>query len=130
MVKNLQEKRVTSAAAGVALMQEGNKCRMAAETLLNSDSSRSHAVFTITLWRKADDAVSEHGRHWAKLNIVDLAGSERGTRTKNTGARLREAGSINNSVMLLMRCLQTMRINQVRRAPGVATGRLRARLLT
>ena len=113
VVKGLLEKRVTSVDSAITLMQQGSKARMAAETRLNSGSSRSHAVFTITLWRKADDAVSEHGRHWARLSIVDLAGSERGTRTRNTGTRLREAGSINNSVMLLMRCLQTMRINQV-----------------
>ena len=112
VVKGLRECRVKTLGTALELITQGSKCRKAAETRLNSDSSRSHAVFTITLWRKADEAVSVNGRHWAKLSIVDLAGSERGGRTRNTGARLREAGSINNSVMLLMRCLQTMRINQ------------------
>ena len=51
-------------------------------------------------------------RLWCKLAVVDLAGSERQRRTANRGARLKEAGCINNSLMTLMQCMETIRWNQ------------------
>lgn len=47
----------------------------------------------------------------SQLSLVDLAGSERTKRTKNTGNRLKEAGSINSSLMALRNCLETLREN-------------------
>jgi kinesin family protein 23 len=49
--------------------------------------------------------------HVSQLSLVDLAGSERTKRTKNTGNRLREAGSINSSLMALRNCMETLREN-------------------
>ena len=49
--------------------------------------------------------------HVSQLSLVDLAGSERTKRTKNTGSRLREAGSINSSLMALRNCIVTLREN-------------------
>lgn len=48
----------------------------------------------------------------SQLSLVDLAGSERVGRTKNTGDRLREASSINNSLMKLRSCIDVLRENQ------------------
>jgi kinesin family protein 23 len=48
-----------------------------------------------------------------QLSLVDLAGSERNSRTKTTGERLREAGSINNTLMTLRSCLEILRENQL-----------------
>lgn len=54
----------------------------------------------------------------SRLSIVDLAGSERARNVgtmKGMGAegeRLREAGSINKSLMVLGQCLEALRINQ------------------
>lgn len=48
----------------------------------------------------------------SQLSLVDLAGSERTSRTNNTGERVREAGSINNSLMTLRNCLEVLRENQ------------------
>ena len=47
----------------------------------------------------------------SQLSLVDLAGSERTKRTKNTGCRLKEAGSINSSLMALRNCMETLRDN-------------------
>ena len=44
---------------------------------------------------------------------MDLAGSERTKRTKNTGSRLKEAGSINSSLMALRNCIETLRENMM-----------------
>jgi hypothetical protein len=52
--------------------------------------------------------VSLHSR----LSIVDLAGSERQGRSGATGERLKEASNINNSLMVLMKCLEALRHNQ------------------
>lgn len=48
----------------------------------------------------------------SQLSMVDLAGSERTSRTNNDGERLREAGNINTSLMVLRTCLETLRDNQ------------------
>lgn len=46
------------------------------------------------------------------LSIVDLAGSERISNTGTTGDRLREAGNINKSLMVLGQCMEVLRRNQ------------------
>ena len=48
----------------------------------------------------------------SQLSLVDLAGSERTNRTKNSGDRLKEAGNINQSLMVLRNCLEILRENQ------------------
>ena len=49
----------------------------------------------------------------SQLSLVDLAGSERTNRTKNSGDRLKEAGNINQSLMVLRTCLEILRENQL-----------------
>ncbi|RYG54315.1 hypothetical protein EON66_07320, partial [archaeon] len=62
-------------------------------------------------------AVNPGYKLWSRLNIVDLAGSERQSRTMSAGARLKEAGAINNSLLVLKKCFAVMRANaQVRAA--------------
>jgi hypothetical protein len=48
----------------------------------------------------------------SRLSIVDLAGSERSKLTQTSGERLKEAGSINRSLMVLGQCLEVLRANQ------------------
>lgn len=43
---------------------------------------------------------------------MDLAGSERTKHTHTSGDRLREAGNINKSLMVLGQCMETLRANQ------------------
>jgi kinesin family member 20 len=54
------------------------------------------------------------------LTLVDLAGSERTRNTQASGDRLKEAGAINKSLMVLGQCLETLRANQ--RKIGQALG--------
>lgn len=51
-------------------------------------SSRSHAIFTITMEQKNGNDIL-----CAKLHLVDLAGSERAKRTGADGMRLKEGNS-------------------------------------
>ncbi len=43
------------------------------------------------------------------LSFVDLAGSERAKKTENTGNKLVESCRINNSLLVLGRCIKAMR---------------------
>lgn len=45
---------------------------------------------------------------------MDLAGSERVVNTQTTGERLKEAGNINKSLMVLGQCMEVLRKNQER----------------
>ena len=79
---------------------QGNSVRTVGATRMNAESSRSHAIFTITLTQqtKLANRVSEKV---SKCNLVDLAGSERSKRTGAAGQRLQEAGAINKSLSTL-----------------------------
>lgn len=100
------------------LLEFGQQNRSVAHTKANEVSSRSHAVFFITL--KMSETLKGPSGHprtrhrTSKLSIVDLAGSERTGRTNNAGNGVRqtETNKINSSLMNLGRCLQVMRRNQ------------------
>lgn len=91
------------------LMDEGNKARTVAATSMNETSSRSHAVFTLTLTQKRHDVeTSMSGERVAKISLVDLAGSERANSTGATGARLKEGAEINRSLSTLGRVIAAL----------------------
>ena len=62
------------------------------------------------------------GIQTSRLTLVDLAGSERTRNTQTTGERLKEAGNINKSLMVLGQCLETMRTNQKAVAKSLSGG--------
>ncbi|MCJ1444761.1 MAG: kinesin-like protein Klp8 [Stictis urceolatum] len=91
------------------LMDEGNKARTVAATNMNETSSRSHAVFTLTLTQKRHDVDTNlDTEKVAKISLVDLAGSERATSTGATGARLKEGAEINRSLSTLGRVIAAL----------------------
>ncbi|CAB4008592.1 kinesin KIF3A isoform X2 [Paramuricea clavata] len=68
---------------------------------MNEHSSRSHAIFTITIERSEKGADGQQHVRMGKLHMVDLAGSERQSKTGATGQRLKEATKINLSLATL-----------------------------
>uniref|UniRef100_A0A668AXD8 Kinesin family member 15 n=1 Tax=Myripristis murdjan TaxID=586833 RepID=A0A668AXD8_9TELE len=99
-VEGAVEKIVTSAAEAYQVLSMGWRNRRVASTSMNRESSRSHAVFTMTLESK--ESVNEVVNiRMSQLNLVDLAGSERQRDTHTEGSRLKEASSINRSLMCL-----------------------------
>jgi kinesin family member 17 len=82
-------------------MDKGNKNRATGATLMNTDSSRSHSIFTINVEMCERDNNGEEHYRLGKLNLVDLAGSERQSKTGAIGERLKEATKINLSLSAL-----------------------------
>ncbi|RYR78758.1 hypothetical protein Ahy_A01g003617 isoform C [Arachis hypogaea] len=93
-------------------LEQGSLSRATGSTNMNNQSSRSHAIFTITLeqMRKLhsispdnDSSDEDMGEEYlsAKLHLVDLAGSERAKRTGSDGVRLKEGIHINKGLLAL-----------------------------
>jgi len=80
------------------VMRLAAKMRSVGSTDMNAVSSRSHAVFTLTLQARneLDDRML-----CGQLHLVDLAGSERLSKSNSTGDRLKEAQAINRSLSCL-----------------------------
>ncbi|KAK8472248.1 hypothetical protein PHAVU_002G151700 [Phaseolus vulgaris] len=112
----------------VELLRLGEAHRFAANTKLNTESSRSHAILMVHVKRsvKGRDAAlsSENGNHphmvksikpplvrKGKLVVVDLAGSERIDKSGSEGHTLEEAKSINLSLSALGKCINALAEN-------------------
>lgn len=122
------EKEVPSKAEMAAILEQGTLLRATATTGMNKRSSRSHAIFTITveqrrqlpatLARQTGDSDEDNDENeatsqasgdeevvddylCAKMHLVDLAGSERVKRTKAEGQRLQEGININKGLLAL-----------------------------
>ncbi|XP_034935444.1 kinesin-like protein KIF3A [Chelonus insularis] len=100
-VKDLSGYVVNNADDLDRIMTLGNKNRVVGATAMNVSSSRSHAIFTITVESSQLGEDGEQHVKMGKLHLVDLAGSERQSKTKATGIRLREATKINLSLSTL-----------------------------
>lgn len=98
-IVGLTEKEVCSAVQMVGCLEQGNAVRTVASTAMNSASSRSHAIFTITVEQRKKHDKNVVFR--SKLHLVDLAGSERQKKTKAEGDRLKEGISINKGLLSL-----------------------------
>ncbi|ODQ54324.1 kinesin-domain-containing protein [Saitoella complicata NRRL Y-17804] len=87
-------------------MEMGSKTRTTAPTNMNDASSRSHAVFTLSIAQLSGSgsAITEKN---SRFRLVDLAGSERVALTGAVagGTRFREGANINKSLTTLGRVI-------------------------
>ena len=60
-----------------ALLERGQLNRKIGETMMNSESSRSHSVFTCILECRTTDESGITQMFSSRLNLVDLAGAHR-----------------------------------------------------
>lgn len=97
------------------ILERGRAKRQTAATLMNAHSSRSHSVFSVTIHIKENSVSGEELLKIGKLNLVDLAGSENVGRSGAVDKRLREAGTINQSLLTLGRVITSL----VERAPHI-----------
>jgi hypothetical protein len=117
-VPKLTSHEVLSIEESFTLMSLAAKNRSKSWTRLNSGSSRSHAVYSLTLSQLVDDREVS-----SVFLVVDLAGAERGNRTKASKAQQQEANSINTSLMQLWRCLTAMKKRDAFSGDGVVSFR-------
>ncbi|KAM8792873.1 kinesin-like protein KIF27 [Eudromia elegans] len=113
VIVGAKEYKVECADEVISLLEGGNAARHTGTTQMNEHSSRSHAIFTISICQKQSaesqkntDAAQDSS--WksvqmisSKFHFVDLAGSERVTKTGNTGERFKESIQINSGLLAL-----------------------------
>ncbi|XP_062233656.1 kinesin-like protein KIN-UB [Phragmites australis] len=115
----------------VDLLRVGEAHRIAANTKLNTESSRSHAILMVNVRRavkgrnEMEVSISGENGHSSsmmgsfrppivrksKLVVVDLAGSERIDKSGSEGHTLEEAKSINLSLSALGKCINALAEN-------------------
>ncbi|XP_057752775.1 kinesin-like protein KIN-12B [Arachis stenosperma] len=101
-VENLTEEPVCSMKDVTQLLIKGLSNRRVGATSINSESSRSHTVFTCVVESRCKSSADGISRFkTSRINLVDLAGSERQKLTGAAGERLKEAGNINRSLSQL-----------------------------
>ncbi|XP_039435460.2 kinesin-like protein subito isoform X2 [Culex pipiens pallens] len=91
------------------ILQFGIQSATYGSTDVNSNSSRSHSIFSMTV---VSFSVVDQQINYSVYKFCDLAGSERLKKTGTVGDRLKEAQKINTSLLVLGRCLETVYKNQ------------------
>ncbi|XP_029472744.1 kinesin-like protein KIF27 isoform X2 [Rhinatrema bivittatum] len=113
VIVGAKECQVESADELMSLLETGNAARHTGTTQMNEHSSRSHAIFTISIYQQrpkepqknsetvVDGLLGSVQMISSKFHFVDLAGSERVTKTGNTGERFKESIQINSGLLAL-----------------------------
>ncbi|XP_014724576.1 PREDICTED: kinesin-like protein KIF27 isoform X3 [Sturnus vulgaris] len=106
VIVGAKEFQVECADEVISLLESGNAARRTGTTQMNEHSSRSHAIFTISIhqkqsaeYQKNTDAAQDSIT--SKFHFVDLAGLERVAKTGNTGERFKESVQINSGLLAL-----------------------------
>ncbi|KAG7463098.1 hypothetical protein MATL_G00191830 [Megalops atlanticus] len=115
VIKGLEEITVHNKDEVYQILERGAAKRKTASTQMNSYSSRSHSVFSVTIHMKEITVDGEELVKIGKLNLVDLAGSENIGRSGAVDKRAREAGNINQSLLTLGRVITAL----VERTPHI-----------
>ena len=97
-IEDLTEQYITCEREVYELMKIGNNNRETGSTDMNSGSSRSHSIFSLTI---TQTNMLDLSAKTGKLYLVDLAGSEKVSKTGAAGKRLEEAKNINKSLTML-----------------------------
>jgi kinesin family protein 5 len=113
-ISNLTEQYVTEEEEVYELMKVGNENREVGATLMNEGSSRSHAIFILTL---SQSNTLDFSAKSSKLYLVDLAGSEKVGKTGAEGRRLDEAKLINKSLSTLGLVIYSLTDSKVTHVP-------------
>lgn len=95
-----------------SLIDSGRQNRSTGSTDMNTRSSRSHGIVTITVEMGHTEDQSKSPVRVGKLNLVDLAGSERQSKTNAEGKRLKEACRINLSLTTLGNVISALAENK------------------
>uniref|UniRef100_A0A182QKX4 Kinesin motor domain-containing protein n=1 Tax=Anopheles farauti TaxID=69004 RepID=A0A182QKX4_9DIPT len=99
VLQGLTEVPATTDQDAFDCLARGAASRVVRATAMNNVSSRSHAIFTLTVQQRSMDKPPVVTR--SKFHLVDLAGSERSKKTAATDERFREGVEINKCLLVL-----------------------------
>ena len=86
-------------------LSKGMQLRAQGTTGANAESSRSHAILTMSL--------VHYNKLYSKMSFIDLAGSERGADTMHTDKQTKMDGAeINKSLLALKECIRALDLNK------------------
>ena len=115
-VENLRTFIFSSPEEGLKYLIQGAKLRHSAQTKMNEGSSRSHAIISIYIENIITEFNNKLKNKKSVFHIIDLAGSERQNKTGAIGERVKEAGSINKSLLNLSIVIKNI-INNIKPIP-------------
>jgi len=118
LVINSIQSEVTSVDQVLEYLISGNAQRKVAKTDMNSHSSRSHAVFRLTVESRLKENIESGNDEIIRIsdfNLVDLAGSESVKASNTTGIRLREGAKINQSLLSLSTVIHSLSLPEKKR---------------
>ena len=99
-MEGVREEQISTFSEAIQLMIRGNTMRHVSGTNMNSNSSRSHSIFSIS-YQSCEVKQECSSFKKSVFNFVDLAGSERQKSTQATGDRFKEGCNINRSLTVL-----------------------------
>ncbi|XP_060666019.1 kinesin-like protein Klp59C [Drosophila nasuta] len=103
VICDLTQRPVTKVEEVLSIIEQGNRERTSGQTSVNIKSSRSHAVFQMSLF------VPGQAEACGKCSFVDLAGNERGADTQSASLQTRREGAeINKSLLALKECIRAL----------------------
>lgn len=100
VIPGLTEIPIRSAPETFEVLMRGSQERAVASTAMNAVSSRSHAIFTLSMTNRTLGG-DKPTVTTSKFHLVDLAGSERPKKTQATGERFKEGVKINQGLLVL-----------------------------
>ena len=100
IVTDVEEMSISSRQDLDELIEIANSNKTVAKTDMNSRSSRSHTVFTLSICG-VKKGIERSQQTYGTLHLVDLAGSERLDKSNAVGVQLKEAQAINKSLSAL-----------------------------
>jgi hypothetical protein len=107
-VKGQQEIEVSSPVDALGHLYSGSRNRMTGSTKMNATSSRSHAIYTVSLVQTIQSSEADSHTVTSKLTFVDLAGSERSKRTEAVGKCMKEGIQINPGLFNLGQVIKAL----------------------
>lgn len=113
-ISGLSHHAVTTMEQILELIQEGSRRRSQSETQANAKSSRSHAIFQISL--KITNKITRTLQE-SKMSLIDLAGSERAAGVNRSRDRFKEGTNINKSLLALGNCINALAENKKAHVP-------------
>ncbi|KAL9653638.1 hypothetical protein ABK040_009115 [Willaertia magna] len=133
IIKNIEEKYVTSEKEVLQYIYKAQKNRHTGETGMNKESSRSHAVFTMIIESKDKETDRHDGGTFSSVKkplreqkgqavrvstlfLVDLAGSEKSSKSKKEGHTRTEGNYINTSLLALNKVILQLSKNSSSKA--------------